>query len=1178
MQTRQQLAVELWMAPTRISFFWGVVRHESKRVARAGLTIACLLLLGWMTSGGNAWGQAVYGSIAGTVYDSTGAGVPRAAVTITDLQKNINYATTTNDSGNYNQSHLIIGRYRVKVELAGFKTAVQDSVELAVDTVTTVDVTLQPGDVTQTIEVKEEVPLLKTERTDVSTTLSQRSVGELPTFGRNFTQLMLLTPGAIQYGWNDTSTENPQGGIAVNVNGQFFVGVGALLDGTDNRDMMYGNMIIVPDLDSVVQAKVTSSNYDAEFGSASAAVVTTSTKSGTNEFHGTAFLYRRNDVTQARDPFAQTTADPVTGLLLPKTLWDQFGGSIGGPIKKNKVFFFADYQGTRAKDGGSNIARVPTAAERTGDLSALAAATGQNIYNPFDASGNVIAPSQRQPFPGNIIPLSLLSQPALNLLKYVPLPDMATTDPSAPNFSGGGQDTYNADSINARVDYFKSDRLRFFERYTYTQFLKEAPGLFGGLAGGPQLNNIGYTGKGDTRPQSMSAGFDYTVTPRVLTDFRFGWYRQRIFVDPLVKGSFASDAGAPGLNIASDPTTLNMPAFFINDPQSGFQFGSSLYNNCNCPLIEKMQQFQFVNNWSLIKGNHTFKLGVDIHRLQNLRVPSDQHRAGQLNFNPDFTRYDPPPGSNAASSAGSGLATYLLGDVSSFSRYVSNSLDAGERQTREFFYAQDTWRVTPKLTLNYGLRWEIYNPQTVTGKDKGGWLDITKGEMLVAGENHVPLNGNVKNNFTNLAPRLGIAYQVTDKTVIRVGYGRTFDVGTFGSIFGHSVTQNLPVLGTQNLNPSNSWQSVFNLAQGPPLLNPSTVLDNQPKGPDGNPIYPNGLRAWVYPNKMRLPTVDAWNATVQRQLTPTISIEAGYVGNKGTHVIWDDGPYYDLNAPVLAGFAQGLSTDQRRPFFNKFGWNIPLQYFGNDASNHYNSLQTKVEKRFGHGYSFLAHYTYAHAKSSTTNLYHESPQATAIWYGRPDYLRDHVVVGTNIWELPFGKGKRFLGNVSKAADMLVGGWEITDNTTWMSGGGFNTGYAECGSDNDIGNCHPDRIGSTSVSNQNASHWYAIAPTPLTNNGDTSGPWRRPQVGVLGTDVRNSLIGPKWFQTDASLIKNIQIREQVRAQFRAEFFNLFNHVNLGNPNGCVDCSTAGEIFGLANNAIMRRLQFAIRVEF
>ena len=1152
--------------PSLNHFFCSLFRHESRLAASFAYVLAGFVLLVLLSSSSPLLAQAVYGSIAGTVYDSSGAGIPKAAVTITDIDKNISYTTTTNESGNYSQAHLIIGKYRVRVELGGFKSAVQDGIELAVDTVSTVDVTLQPGDVTQTIEVKEDVPLLKTERTDVSTTLSERSVAELPTFGRNFTQLMLLTPGAIQYGWNDTSTENPQGGIAVNVNGQFFVGVGAQLDGTDNRDMMYGNMIIVPNLDSVVQAKITSSNYDAEFGSASAAVVTTTTKSGTNEFHGSAFLYRRNDLTQARDPFAQSTPDPVTGLLLPKTLWDQFGGSVGGPIIKNKIFFFTDYQGTRAKDGGSATARVPTAAERNGDFSVLAAATGQNIYDPFSATGSVIAPAQRVPFPGNIIPASMLSQPAMNLLKYVPLPDISSSDPAAPNFSGAGQDTYNADSINARVDYFKSDRLRLFERYTYTQFLKEAPGLFGGLAGGPQLNNIGYTGRGDTRPQSMSFGFDYTLSPTLLTDFRFGWYRQRIFVDPLVTGSFASQAGAPGLNIPSDPTTNNMPAFFING-QGGFQFGSSLYNNCNCPLIEKMQQFQFVNNWSIIKRNHTFKVGEDVRRLQNLRVPSDQHRAGQLNFNPDLTMG--PDG------GGFGIASYLLGDVSSFSRYVSDSLDAGERQTREFFYGQDTWRVTPKLTINYGLRWEIYNPQTVTGKDQGGWLNVSTGEMMVAGENGVPLNGGIKNNFRNLAPRAGIAYQFNDKTVVRMGYGRTFDVGTFGSIFGHSVTQNLPVLGTQNLVPASSWQSVFNLSQGPPPLNPATVLDSQPKGSDGNPIYPNGLRAWVYPGKMRLPTVDAWNATVQRQLTPTISVEVGYVGNKGTHVIFDDGPYYDLNAPTIVGFAQGLSTEQRQPFYGKFGWNIPLYYFGNDANNHYNSVQSKVEKRFGKGYSFLAHYTFAHAKSHTSPYYDINPN---LWYGRPDYIRDHVVVGTNIFELPFGKGRHFFHNASRAADLVVGGWELTDNTTWMSGGGFNATYAECAADNDIGSCHPNVTGSTSVSDQNASHWYAIATEPLSTNGASSGPWSRPQIGTFGNAARNSLIGPKWFQTDASLIKNFPITEQLKAQFRAEFYNLFNHVNLGNPDGCVDCSTAGQIFGLANNAVMRRMQFAFRVEF
>ena len=431
MQTRLRRGVERWIALRGMSFFCNVMRHESKCVAKAGLAMACLLFLGLMSSSENAFAQAVYGSIAGTVYDSSGAGIPKAAVTITDLQKNINYATTTNESGNYSQTHLIVGRYRVKVELTGFKTAIQEGVDLAVDTVTTVDVTLQPGDLTQTINVSEEAPLLKTERTDVATTLSEKAVLELPTINRNFTQLLLLTPGSIQFNWNDTSTENPQGGIAVNVNGQHFTGLGYLLDGTDNRDFMYGNMIVVPDLDSVVQAKVTSANFDAEFGQAQAGVVTTSTKSCGNELHGTAFMFRNNDLTQARNPFTQSVPIDASGRLIPQSLWSQFGGSIGGPIIKNRTFFFGDYQGTRAKNAGSVLMRVPTAAERTGDLSALAADSGQNIFDP--ASG--ATPAQREAFAGNVIPASRLSDPAINLLKLIPLPNISGAAPTDPNFS-----------------------------------------------------------------------------------------------------------------------------------------------------------------------------------------------------------------------------------------------------------------------------------------------------------------------------------------------------------------------------------------------------------------------------------------------------------------------------------------------------------------------------------------------------------------------------------------------------------------------------------------------------------------------------------------------------------------------------------------------------------------------
>jgi Carboxypeptidase regulatory-like domain/TonB dependent receptor len=1139
-------------------------KHRSiLRVAKSVMAVLALLLSSLLWTGSTC-GQAVYGSIGGTVADSSGGGVANAQVTITDLDRNIVYTTTSNGAGSYDQRHLIVGHYRVQVEAAGFKTVVSE-VDVAVDSRATFDVTLQPGDVKQTVTVTDEAPLLKTERADVSTTFTEQQVTQLPTWGRNFSELLLLTPGAVQFCWGDTSTENPQGGIAVNVNGQMFVGDASILDGTTNRDFLYGNMLIVPSLDSVVEMKVTSAVPDAEFGQVSAAVITTSTKSGTNNLHGEGMWFRRNDSMEARDPFAQSIPDPITGKYIPATLWDQFGGSVGGPVIKDKAFFFIDYQGTRAKDGGSATARVPTEAERDGNFSVLAAATGQNIYNPYDAAGNLLAnPSLRTQFAGNVIPTNMISTAAQNLLKYIPLPNINQTDPTLPNYSGGASDVYNGDAITGRADYFYSDTLRFFDRYTFTQFLKQAPGLFGAIAGGPQLNQLGYTGSGDTRPQSNSFGFDKTLSPTLLADFRFGWYKQRINVNPLAEGDFATQAGAVGLNIPTDPLTNNMPHFSIGG-QGGFDFGNGLYNNCNCPLIERMQEFQVVNNWTWTKGNHTIKVGPDIRRLQNLRIPSDEHRSGELSFAPTFT--EGPTG------GGLGLAAFLLGDVTTFERYVSSSEDAGERQWRSFFYGEDTWRVTPKLTVNYGLRWEIYFPQTVTGKGQGGWLDINNGEMLVAGENGVGLNGNVRNSFTNLAPRLGVAYQANAKTVVRLGYGRSFDQGMFGTIFGHTVTQNLPVLGTQYIQPTNNWDPVFNLSVGPPMVDPATELAGQPAGPTGSPLYPNGFRAWVLPQRMILPTVDAWNATFQREITPTFSIEAAYVGNKGTHIFVGESNWYDINSPTMVGFPN-LTTEERQPYFAKYGWNIPLECMCNTGNNHYNALQIKAEKHFSNGFSILSHYTYSHAKNHDAPDYLYDPN---LFYGRPSWQRNNVFVFTGIWDLPFGRGRRFGSDTPRALNYVVGGWQLAGDLTWMGGTGITPSYQECGSDNDIGVCLPNVVGSITTPKQQ-NDWFELTSVPLAVNGQTSGPWQRPQIATPGDAHRNSIIGPTWFDSDVSLSKSFPITERVNSQFRWEIYNLTNHPNLGNPSGCVDCVGGNVITGLNGNATMRRMQIAILFQF
>ena len=1188
-----------------------------KGVAGAGVLMILAALVVAMIPG-RSLGQAVFGSIVGNVTDEQGAAVPNAKVTITDVNKGVNYATTSNESGNYEQQHLIVGTYRVRVEAQGFQAFVQEGVQVSVDVSTQVNAALKLGAVTQTVEVTAAVPLLKTEKTDVAQTFTERQVQELPIFNRNFTTFELLTPGTQRLGWQHAASENPQGAIQIMVNGQHFSGTNYELDGTSNQDPILGIIVINPNLDSVTEAKMTTQNYDAEFGEATAGVVTSQTKSGSNQVHGDGFEFNRINHFSARDPFTQTglSASNPTGLDVPHSVWNQFGGSLGGPIKKDKAFIFGDYQGTRRSLGGTGQARVPTAAERGGDLSLLAAKGNANIYDPFDASGNLIPCTAvgcaRQQFPGNVIPAAMLSTPsavaAANMLKNIPLPTTTPSDPTQNNFFASGSQTFNSDGFDVRSDVYVTDKLHMLGRYSYQSFSRQGPGLFGTEVGGPAFNVDpsvgGFAGASSVRNQSIAYGFDYSLSPSLLTDFRFGFMRYRVFVNPNGLGtSPAADAGIPGLNL--DKTyTSGMPYFTLDNGPGTFDWGYSLgANQCNCPLNEQEQQFQFVNNWTNIRGNHTLKFGADIRYAENLRVPSDSHRAGELHFTNSFTEGP----SSDPHGAGMALATYLLGYTTSFNRYVSNVTTAAERQKRFFFYGQDTWRATPKLTLNYGLRWEIYFPQTVNASGNGGWVQVDTGEVWVAGAKGIASNGNVGNSWTNFAPRLGIAYQMNPRTVLRMGYGRSFDIGTFGSIFGHTVTQNVPVLANQSLSAPANYADVFPLAQGPPALDPSTILQNncnavtlttattvngtQCLGPTGNPLLPDGISPHIHPKDMRLLTVDAWNATLQHAFSNTLSAEVAYVANKGTHEFAGDGPNYDNNTAIITGFAQGVPTYQRKPYYPLLGWTQGTNYYGNDASNNYESLQARVDKHFGRGYQISANYTWAHANQYDGNGYFIYDASTT--YGPSDFQRHHVFTLTNVVSLPFGRGQKYMGNASKLEDLLVGGWQINGAWSVMSGSPFTPGYSNAGQDRDTGEGYPIRNGSVGAGTRSgnpeiAGYWYEIASHTLapttpggtcpSDPGCSSGPWTRPAVGTFGNAGVNSLWGPRFFDADISFFKNIRVSEKVTAQLRAESFNFFNHVNLANPDGTVDSSTAGRITDIISNGNMREWQFALRVEF
>lgn len=1143
-----------------------------------------------------SFGQAVFGNVVGTVTDPNGAAVPNATITVTNTAQGVSFTTKTNASGNYQQGHLIVGTYSVKAEAPGFQSYVQQNVAVNVDASTTVNIKLKLGAVTQTVNVTSAPPLLQSQKTSMSTLFSTKAAEDLPILNRNFSYFVLYSPGVQQLQWQHAASENPQGTIQMEVNGQEFGGTDWQLDGTDNHDVILGIQVVNPNIDSLSEIKIITADHDAEFPQGDAGVVIAQTKSGTNQIHGSAFGYRRTDATEARDPFAQSVVNPVTGKFIPHTLWDQFGGSLGGPIRKDKTFFFGDYQGSRQRNGGSILVRVPNAAERAGNLSDLST----NIYNPFAANGSILTPAQRVQFTGNTIPTGMLSSQAQKMLSLIPLPDIPGATGALPNYAASGVQLFDTDAFDVRIDQYQTDKLHLFGRYSFQRYYQQAPGAFGNTAGGPNFQNIRFAGISNVRTQSLASGFDYTVSPTAITDVRFGFFRYRVFVNPNGLGTTpATAAGIPGLN--TSPITDDMPAFFINGT-GGLSFGYGLgVNGCNCPLNEQEQQFQFVDNWTLIHGNHTFKFGADIRRAMNLRVPSDSHRAGELSFNSNLTQ--------GAGGGGLGLADYLLGGVDSFSRYVSNVTDAAERQSRMFYYGQDTWRMTQKLTFNYGLRWEIFFPQTVTGVGLGGWVNPTTQETLVAGTPGVGMNGNIRNSLTNFGPTAGIAYQFNPKTVLRMGYGRDFDVGLFGSIFGHTVTQNIPVLAQQSISPANSAVDVFSLSQGPPALNPNTILQTQPKGINGLPLYPaNVASPHVLPSRMTVPTVDTWNVTLQREITPNMSLQVGWVGAKGTHVFAGDGPNYDINGPTIDGYLTASlpgcaapCTNARKPFFGTTynyllnqgftpaqaeadAWSQGVQWYGNDVSDNFESLQVSLDRRFSHGIAFRANYTYGRCfdfGGGYTN------QSQAIAYGPCDFQRTHTLVITNMFALPFGRGRRYMAHVSKPVDYILGGWQWNGVWTLQSGFPFSPGYSSCGSDEDVGVCRPNIVGSAVLGNRTQNQWFKTALTPgcassaagcSLANGQTVGPWQRPQVGQLGNDPWDSLTAPHYFQADMSLFKNFPITERLSGEFRVEAFNIFNVANLGYPNGTVDSPTAGVITSLAPNAFMRNFQFAVRFDW
>ncbi len=1237
---------------------------------RAGLLATTAVMLS--TSVHSASAQAVYGQILGTVADSTGAAIPNATVVVTDVGKGTSVTIQSNESGQFTADHLIPDTYSIKVSATGFKGYQQNDLQVFADTSPKVTAVLTVGGSEQVVEVSaDQVAQLKTDRADVSTEFNAQQIVDLPIPDRNFTNLQLLLPGAQQLGWGHAASENPQGSKQIEVDGQAFAGVAYQLDGTDNQDPILGIIVINPNADSLSETKITTQNFDAEFGKAVSSVITAQTKSGSNKFHGSAFDYRESNANLATDPFTQPRSSLTPINPFPGGLKNQFGGSLGGPILHDKLFFFMDYQGVRQKVGLANIETVPTtqlvnsclglAPTITGvpgcDFSEYAryfsdptnhAANNQYIFsspkNPV--TGTVGAPV---PFAGNVIPAAQVSPQFLNFLKLLQ-PYQPNTAGSlgglVNNYAASGQGSLNDDQYDVRGDYAYSATTHIFGRFSrFTDLLSGNP-IFG-AAGGKGFGLNGYSGNSEGKNTSVAAGVDVAVNAKLVFDVRAGYFRYNISTHKYNEGvNFASQLGIPGLN-QGDIITSGAPGFALEDPGSyGNGNSSSVYGqglgwtHCNCPLREHEDQFQLANNWTKTLGNHSVKFGADLRYARNLRFPSDTDRTGIMNIGTGPTS-NGNPDPKAPYTTGLSFATFALGDVATFGRYVSTSTNAKEFQKRYFGYAQDTWRAKENLTINVGLRYEYYAPETINAAGNGSLLNLDTGYLQVAGVGGVKSNMNIGTPKFAFNPRIGIAYEPIKGTVIRTGYGRSFDIGVFGSIFGHAATQNLPVLASQNLIPiggdnANNTNYAFNLANGPAAPQPVTT--------PGNGLLPNPgniVNSHARPLTERLPTLDAWNMSLQQAYGSSWSTTIAYVANKGTHTLGDQSgqqsnpneagdflpAQYSVNGQALhydpsvnsgttyAGQTiAGISTNNgtsNQSFLQRYyglklpgcsdvnyaavggvnapnggcGWTSGIQYYADDLDTHYNALQVSAAKQMTHGYSL--NISYAWQKAISENAGYSTWDRAAV-RGRDGALRQQQIIVYGLLELPFGHQKMFLSHANGLVNQIVGGWQISPVVNYSSGLPYTLSYNNCSASN-VGSApcyvsgNPQTLHKhvTGLPGQNLRFYDAFASdasgTVFTSPGQ--GTFTAPGLNQFGTAGRNTAFGPNFFNTDLSVQKNFTIRESTTFQLRADGFNAFNHINWGTPNGNIQNGGAIGSGPFPNSSSNpRQLQFSGRVQF
>jgi len=1089
------------------------------------------------------WGFAqTTAGITGKIRDSSDALIPGAKVTVTNLGTGLKREAVSDGMGGYDAPALPPGTYSINVQKEGFKAARREGLTLEVNQMARIDFTLQTGAVLETVEVTGTAPLLESSTSSLGQVIESRAVNDLPLNGRNFVQLAILGPGVTGVGYGAKGTISsgtrpvdlrPGGELFSNGNRE--QSNNFMLDGVDNNFRRNAVITLRPSVDEVREFKIQTNLFAAEQGRNPGATVNVITKSGTNAVHGSVYEFLRNDLLDAREVFNHTQKAPFRQ--------NQFGGTLGGPIARNKAFFFTSYEGFRKRKGNTSVNTVPLAAVREGDFSQV-----RDIFDPFSVRRQAGTTSGfvRDPFPGRRIPASRFDTVMGRLIQAYPLPDRSVL---ANNQTSKPKDVQWWDQGSLRVDYALSASDNMFGRFSRQDTTTIPPSTFGprrvpGLDIPVGLGNQNtFAGNSDLRSYHAVLNWTHTFSPTFLVEAKMGFGRYDLRYDQ--EGATPGAQLGEKLGVRGSNQGPESDGFPIFSPQSYTGIGGS----GSVPNFKLENTFNPGVNFTKVLSRHTLKWGFQLIRRQITDFQTNNGN-GSFSFSPQFTS-DP----NRAGATGDPMASFLLGTASAIQQDFLLAW-VGIRTVETGAFVQDDWQVTERLTLNLGLRYELDTPPSEVA-DRMGNFDVTTGKPLIAGFNS-NRNANIPYDRNNLAPRFGFAYRLRNTTVVRGGYGIFYNVSAQGAqwFFLHRQLPFGPI-NTENIDQfSNTPRRVQDGLQPIPALNFEQAVRT-----------PSGTFRAVAPD-FRNGYAQQFNFSVQQEIPRWGTVvKAGYVGNLGRKLdttynynIQDPGP----GSPVL-----------RRPLGLISPLVINVNLGVSDGLSAYHSLQASAEKRFSSGLGFLTAYTYSHSIDNVGLQQgggQEGPVPQDRRYRRVDRgstsfdLRHRLTAITN-YQLPFGRGRR-IDPGSSWANALVGGWQLNLIFTSQAGLPFTPTLA-----NPVANAgasRPDRRSSGRLSNPTPDRWFDISfNTP-------NAAWATPAQFTYGNGGRNILTGPGRVNFDFSLFKEFPISERYRLQFRSEFFNLFNTPQRDLPNSVIGSPNAGIISDIVGPP--RDIQFALKLAF